>query len=164
MAYLGNSPGVASQRVVTSFTATSGQTTFTPQGGYTLGYVDVYLNGVKLVLGDDYTASNGTTVVLVSGASVGDSVEVVAFIPRGLSDGYTKPEADSRYLQLSTSLSGDVGGVYNTTVLSSTGVTAGSYTATDITVDAKGRITSASSNTSVINTGKAIAMAIVFGG
>ena len=105
MAYLGNSPGVASQRVVTSFTATSGQTTFTPQGGYTLGYVDVYLNGVKLVLGDDYTASNGTTVVLVSGASVGDSVEVVAFIPRGLSDGYTKLEADNRFLGIADRVS-----------------------------------------------------------
>ena len=105
MAYLGNSPGVASQRVVTSFTATSGQTTFIPQGGYTLGYVDVYLNGVKLVLGDDYTASNGTIVVLVSGASVGDSVEVVAFIPRGLSDGYTKLEADNRFLGIADRVS-----------------------------------------------------------
>jgi len=105
MAYLGNSPGVASQRVVTSFTATSGQTTFIPQGGYTLGYVDVYLNGVKLVLGDDYIASNGTTVVLVSGASVGDSVEVVAFIPRGLSDGYTKLEADNRFLGIADRVS-----------------------------------------------------------
>lgn len=105
MAYLGNSPGVASQRVVTSFTATSDQATFTPQGGYTLGYVDVYLNGVKLVLGDDYIASNGTTVVLVSGASVGDSVEVVAFIPRGLSDGYTKLEADNRFLGIADRVS-----------------------------------------------------------
>jgi len=95
MAYLGNSPGVASQRIVTTFTATAGQTTFTPSSGYALGYCDVFLNGVKLVNGDDYTAANGTTVVLASGASAGDSVEVVAFIPRGLSDGYTKAEADT---------------------------------------------------------------------
>ena len=98
MAYLGNSPGVASQRVVTTFTATAGQTVFTPQSGYTLGYCDVFLNGIKLVNGDDYTASNGTSITLASGAAVGDSVEVVAYIPRGLSDGYTKAETDARHV------------------------------------------------------------------
>lgn len=98
MAYIGNSPGVASQRVVTTFTATAGQTVFTPQSGYTLGYCDVFLNGIKLVNGDDYTASNGTSITLASGAAVGDSVEVVAFFPRGLSDGYTKAETDARHV------------------------------------------------------------------
>lgn len=100
MAYIGNEPGVASQRVVSTFTATAGQTTFTPISGYTLGYIDVYLNGIKLVDGDDYTAANGMTVVLASGAAVGDSVECVAFFPRGLSDGYLKSEADARYVGL----------------------------------------------------------------
>lgn len=100
MAYLGNSPGVASQRNVNSFTATEGQTTFSPTAGYTLGYVDVYLNGVRLVNGQDYTASNGTQVVLATGASLNDVVEVVTYTPRGLSDGYTKAEADARYLPI----------------------------------------------------------------
>ena len=98
MAYLGNAPGVSSQRTTQTFTATAGQTTFSPTSGYTLGYLDVYLNGVRLINGTDYTASNGTTVVLASGAALDDVVEVVAYIPRGLSDGYTKPEADARYL------------------------------------------------------------------
>ena len=98
MAYIGNGPGVASQRITTSLTATSNQTTFTPTSGYTVGYVDVYLNGVRLVNGTDYTASNGTTVVLASGAAENDVLEVVAYLPRGLSDGYTKAEADARYL------------------------------------------------------------------
>ena len=43
-----------------------------------------YLNGVKLVNGDDFTATDTTTVVLTTGASSGDSVSVVAYIPRGL--------------------------------------------------------------------------------
>jgi len=94
MSYLGNSPGVSSQRTTSSYTATSGQTTFTATGGYQLGYVDVYLNGTKLVASTDYTASNGTTIVLVSGANVGDSVDVVSYQPRGLSDGYTKSQAN----------------------------------------------------------------------
>jgi hypothetical protein len=97
MAYLGNAPGQSTQRVTTTFTATEGQTTFTPVSGYTPGYVDVYLNGVKLIDTDDYVATNGVTIVLNTASSVDNTLEVVAYIPRGLSDGYTKLEADARY-------------------------------------------------------------------
>jgi len=100
MAYIGNSPGVASQRVETAFTATSSQTVFTPSSGYTLGYCDVYYNGVKLVNGDDYTASDGVSITLASAAAAGDSVVVVASFPRGLTDGYLKSEADAKYVAL----------------------------------------------------------------
>ncbi len=100
MSYIGNSPGVASQRVETAFTATSNQTAFTPTSGYTLGYCDVYQNGVKLVNGDDYTASDGVTVTLATGAASGDSIVIVASFPRGLSDGYLKSEADAKYVAL----------------------------------------------------------------
>jgi hypothetical protein len=60
----------------TSFTATGGQTTFTV--AYTVGFVQVYLNGVFLN-GTDFTATNGTTVVLATGATAGDIVETVAY-------------------------------------------------------------------------------------
>jgi hypothetical protein len=100
MSYIGNSPGVASQRVETAFTATSAQTVFTPSSGYTLGYCDVYQNGVKLVNGDDYTAADGATVTLATGAASGDSIVIVASFPRGLSDGYLKSEADAKYVAL----------------------------------------------------------------
>lgn len=100
MAYLGNGPGVASQRITDTFSVSTSTSTFTPSAGYTVGYLDVYHNGVKLVNGDDYTASNGSTFVLTSAANDGDTVECVAYIPRGLSDGYTKAEADSRYLPI----------------------------------------------------------------
>lgn len=105
MAYLGNGPGVASQRVSDTFSVTSSTTTFTPSAGYTVGYLDVYHNGVKLVNGDDYTASNGSTFVLATAASNGDTVECVAYIPRGLSDGYTKAEADAKYPTRANNLS-----------------------------------------------------------
>jgi len=62
--------------VVTDFTATASQTTFTVT--YTVGLVEVYRNGVKLAVAD-YTASNGTTIVLATGANVSDVIEVVAF-------------------------------------------------------------------------------------
>jgi len=56
---------------------TSGQTTFNT-GGYTAGYIDVYLNGVKLAAAD-YTATNGSDVVLAVGAAADDILETVAY-------------------------------------------------------------------------------------
>jgi hypothetical protein len=64
-------------RTLTTFTATSGQTTFSVPS-YTVGYIDVYRNGVKLGTAD-FTATSGTTVVLASGATAGDLVETVSF-------------------------------------------------------------------------------------
>lgn len=107
MSYIGNSPGVASQRIVSSFTATAGQTLFTLSSGYSLGYLDVYLNGVKLINGTDYTADNGTTVTLTQATALNDTVECVAYLPRGLSDGYLKSEADA-LLANKVSKTGDV--------------------------------------------------------
>ena len=45
---------------------------------YDVGFVDVYLNGVKLA-GADFTASNGTSVILDTAAASGDIVDMVAF-------------------------------------------------------------------------------------
>lgn len=64
-------------RTLTEFTATAGQTTFTPPS-YTVGYINVFRNGVMLGTAD-YTASNGTTVVLVNPASAGDLVVTESF-------------------------------------------------------------------------------------
>ena len=64
-------------RTVTNFTATAGQTTFSTPS-YTVGYIDVYRNGVRLAAAD-YTATTGTTVVLASAASAGDSVVTESF-------------------------------------------------------------------------------------
>ena len=100
MSYIGNSPGVASQRVTTTLTATAGQTQFTTQSGYVLGYVDVYLNGAKLVNGSDFEAITGTYITLFAGATAGDVVELISYVPRGLSDGYTKAEADAKFLDV----------------------------------------------------------------
>lgn len=59
-----------------SFTATAAQTTFTTP--YSAGFVQVYANGV-LLNAADYTATNGTSIVLASGRTAGDIVEVVAY-------------------------------------------------------------------------------------
>lgn len=64
-------------RTQTEFTATAGQTTFSVPS-YTPGYIDVYRNGA-LLGSADYTATNGTTVVLTNAASSGDLVETISF-------------------------------------------------------------------------------------
>jgi surface protein len=75
-----------------TFTATSAQTTFAVT--YDVGFVDVYLNGVRLLTGVDYDASNGTSVVLTTGATAGDIVEVVAFNTFNINS--TQTELDKR--------------------------------------------------------------------
>ena len=72
--WISSAPSTAYTR--TSFTATASQTTFSVV--YTVGYVEVFLNGV-LLNGTDYTASNGTTVVLAVGAALNDIVETFAY-------------------------------------------------------------------------------------
>lgn len=71
-----NAASATASYVRTAFTATSGQTSFTV--AYTVGYAEVFLNGV-LLNSTDYTASSGTAIVLASGALVGDIVEVIAY-------------------------------------------------------------------------------------
>ena len=59
----------------TTFTATGGQTSFSAT--YTVGFVQVYLNGV-LLNPSDYTATSGTSVILAVAAASGDLVDVIA--------------------------------------------------------------------------------------
>jgi hypothetical protein len=64
-------------RTVTEFTATASQTTFSVPS-YTVGYIDVYRNGVRLGTAD-YTATSGTSVVLANAATLGDLVATESF-------------------------------------------------------------------------------------
>ena len=72
---LGGGGGGGGTYTRTTFTATAGQTTFTAT--YTVGYVQVFLNGV-LLNSTDYTATSGTSIVLATAASVGDLIDVIA--------------------------------------------------------------------------------------
>ena len=92
----------------TVFTATANQTTFSVS--YTVGFVEVFLNGSKLSAAD-FTATNGTSIVLASGATVGDTVDVVAFATQTVANVYTQTASDARYLQLTGgTLTGDLTG------------------------------------------------------
>ena len=67
------------------YIATAAQTTFTgsDENGETLaydaGFIDCYLNGVRLINGTDITVTSGSSVVLAVGASVGDRLSIVAY-------------------------------------------------------------------------------------
>ena len=75
--YIGTQPVPQATQTRDAFTATNNQTSF-PTSGYTPEFLDVFLNGVKLAA-SDYTATNGSDVVLAVGATTSDILEVVAY-------------------------------------------------------------------------------------
>jgi len=76
--YIGPAPVPQATQTRQTFTATSGQTSFAT-AGFTAGFVDIYMNGVRLVDGTDFSATNGSDVVLTSGAATGDIIDVLMF-------------------------------------------------------------------------------------
>ena len=103
MAYIGKTPsaGVRSRFV---YQATASQTSFSGSDSNSLTlsytdslYMDVYQNGVLLKAGTDYAATTGTSVVLVTGASLNDIVEMIVYDVFSVNETYTKTEADARY-------------------------------------------------------------------
>ena len=88
------------------YSADSAQTTF--QGsdvkGRTLSYnassIEVFLNGILLVDSDDYTATNGTSVVLTSGADSDDVIQISDYKGADTVNLATvSPIVDSAYVQ-----------------------------------------------------------------
>jgi len=78
--YVGNIPVPQSTQTRQSFTATASQTSF-PTIGYTEGFFDCHLNGVKLLAGVDFNVGggNGSDVILATGAALNDILEVTIF-------------------------------------------------------------------------------------
>ena len=78
--YIGRSPSDSSVTIARqNYNPTGAQTDFTFNSGYTVGFLDAYLNGVKLIEANDYTASDGSTVGLTTAAIAGDTLELVAY-------------------------------------------------------------------------------------
>tara|TARA_R110002126_G_scaffold122373_2_gene264136 strand:+ start:1488 stop:4148 length:2661 start_codon:yes stop_codon:yes gene_type:complete len=84
--------------VRTLYTATSGQTSFS--AAYDVGYVDVFLNGIKILLGTEFTASNGTSITLVTGATTGDLIEILAYSTYNLANVYTQTQSNARFAEI----------------------------------------------------------------
>jgi hypothetical protein len=109
------------------YTATAGQTTFT--ASYTAPYIDVYLNGIRLVAAVDYTATNGTSVVLANAASANNIIDIVAYNSVTVEIGY----ANLTSTHVTTALgynpynasnpSGFISGITSTNVITALGYT-----------------------------------------
>ena len=78
--YIGRNPGDSSVIIAKQYYTAAGiQTDFTFSAGYTVGYLDVYLNGIRLISPNDYSATDGGTVGLTTYAIAGDTLELVAY-------------------------------------------------------------------------------------
>ena len=104
MAYIGRTTDGFGVRQRFLFTPDAGATSVsgTDANGATLTfsdsvYMDVFLNGVLLKAGTDYVATTGTSVVLVTGASLNDIVEMIVYDVFSVQQTYTKTESDTRY-------------------------------------------------------------------
>lgn len=132
MPYIGKSPtnGVRNRF---QYTATAGQTSFSGADDNALTltysdtlYMDVYQNGILLVPGDDYTATTGTSVVLVQSASLNDVIEIVVYDVFSVADTVSKANGGT----FSSNIA--IGGTLDVT---------GSITGSALTLDSAGTIT-----------------------
>jgi hypothetical protein len=65
---------------------------------YTAGNEQVYINGTLITRGQDYTATNGTSIVLTQSAEVGDTVEIFGNPLFSVTDVYTQAQSNSLYI------------------------------------------------------------------
>ena len=103
MPYIGKAPkqGVRTRFI---YQATAGQTSFSGSDtnanvlSYSDGlYLDVFQNGVLLKPATDYTATSGTTMILETGASLNDVVEIIVYDAFTIANSFSKTESDTRY-------------------------------------------------------------------
>jgi len=102
------SPVIVAKQV---FSPTGVQTNFTFAAGYQIGYLDVYVNGARQIEGQDFSATDTSTVGLTTSAESGDVLELVAYKAYNL----TIPNAPGNF-----SVGGnlDVTGIINATTFS----------------------------------------------
>ena len=78
--YIGRQPNDSSTVIARQqYVPTANQSEFVFTAGYDTGYVDVYLNGVRLAEGRDFSAGDGNTVTIVEPLRAQDLLEVVAY-------------------------------------------------------------------------------------
>lgn len=88
-------------------TASAGQTIFTITGGYKPGKIEVYLNGIKLVEGTDFTATDESTVSLSVPTSLNDELQFVILDTFSVQDALVSA-ASSQRVYGDISIAGDL--------------------------------------------------------
>ena len=145
MAYIGQEPGLGeAERFI--FTASGSETSITADDNgvlinYVVNQLSLYLNGVKLVLGTDFTATDGSTITGLAALAAGDVVEVIALSTFSPAD--TVPATGGTFTGAVTASAGVVGNL--------TGNASG--TSATVTTAAQPAITSVGTLTAVTVTG-----------
>lgn len=125
---------------IQNFTATAGQTTFVIADGYAVGAVYVIVNG-QWLSDEDFTATDGTNVVLTVGATVGDQVEVVALGSFSVLDSVLQTASQTTFTPAGSIAATNVQNALeelDTEKLASTSYTAADVLAKLLTVDGTG--------------------------
>ena len=123
-------------------------------------------SSVETVIELELTDGSGGRRTIAAGKAVifNEVIDSQALIPENLSEYYTSAECDALFLTPSSELGGDVSGTPGAVVLDSTGVTAGTYgdgsSIPVVTVDAKGRVTGATTVAVTIPAGDAIRVSV----
>lgn len=94
---------------IISVVATASQTQFTVTGGYRINQISVIRNGSRLVNGRDFTATNGSTVTLLSPASASDVVEFQIFDDFRVADAIVSA-ASEQTISGNLTITGDITG------------------------------------------------------
>lgn len=79
-----------------NFTAAQGDTTYTIAGGYDVGFIDVYVNGARMLNGTDVTVSSGTQIVFAQPLMVNDIVDIIAFGAFSVANTYDQATIDAK--------------------------------------------------------------------
>ena len=97
--YIGSKASVVSSGAERKKTFAITATTTVLSGlSYTPQQVHVFHNGVRLVDGTDFTATDGASLTLTSAAQSGDEVVVISYATFQVADAYTKAEADAGFV------------------------------------------------------------------
>lgn len=155
---------VASKTI--SVIATAGQTLFTVTGGYRINQLAVFRNGVRLLDGRDYEARNGSTVTLLSAATVGDALEFQVFDDFRVADAIVSAESEQTISgNLTVSGGMTVAGLLTATDLSLTDISLRHLETTGIsTVSDTTQSTSTTTGAFIVSGGVGIAKSLFVGG
>ena len=103
--YIGSKASVISSKAGFKNTFAISTTTTLLEGvTYTVNRVNVFHNGVRLVDGTDYTATNGTSITLTSAAENGDQIVITSQADFNVANTYTQAQADATFLKPASTL------------------------------------------------------------
>ena len=121
--YIGRAPSDSSITVARQTNQPTGvTTTFVFNSGYDVGYLDVYINGSKLINALDYQATDTQNVVLTTPAVNGDVIEFVAYKAFNLTNVVTQASGDLVVEGSNTATNGTFSGTVEANTITQNGV------------------------------------------